>query len=294
MKQANELHITEQTRAREHEQMVNQIKRVDRWLDECCRPATVEIAALTNIRKSFTAEAVVQLEANNPELVQQMLVFTTPMFSIRADGSVDTPAFIPDLFWRAKQAALTQVFENPWVCYPSAASVIIAVSDMLAVNAQPFCREAPGAILDIVESDPTGDLSHSFRSYVTSTLAPQVRRINAVLTAHAATLEFPPKSWYREKFPENAWELTNTNLFWYTWNAYTASLDSVLAEWSTGVFNRVHPVIPGPYGGLYHTLVWSRSCAEVKSAELVGMTAKADLDMSIWLSGGADGEEESD
>eukprot|EP01052_Picozoa_sp_SAG31_P057691 SAG31_NODE_17213_length_679_cov_0.851724_2_plen_126_part_01 len=126
MKQANEFHIAEKGRAREHEQLVNQIKRVDRWLDECCRPAIVDIAALSVIRMSFTAEAVLQLEASNPELVQQMLTFTTPMsFSIRADGSVDGPNFVPEMFWRPKQAELTQLFGQKWAAFPSAASAVI-------------------------------------------------------------------------------------------------------------------------------------------------------------------------
>eukprot|EP01052_Picozoa_sp_SAG31_P020460 SAG31_NODE_1539_length_7970_cov_5.655571_9_plen_289_part_00 len=35
--QAQELHLHEQTRQREHEQMLSQIARADRWLDECAR-----------------------------------------------------------------------------------------------------------------------------------------------------------------------------------------------------------------------------------------------------------------
>ena len=33
--QAQELHLQEQTRQREHEQMLSQIARADRWLDDC-------------------------------------------------------------------------------------------------------------------------------------------------------------------------------------------------------------------------------------------------------------------
>ena len=35
--QAQELHLHEQTRQREHEQMLSQIARADRWLDDCAR-----------------------------------------------------------------------------------------------------------------------------------------------------------------------------------------------------------------------------------------------------------------
>ena len=35
--QAQELHLREQTRQREHEQMLSQIARADRWLDDCAR-----------------------------------------------------------------------------------------------------------------------------------------------------------------------------------------------------------------------------------------------------------------
>eukprot|EP01052_Picozoa_sp_SAG31_P002831 SAG31_NODE_102_length_25175_cov_10.778553_23_plen_251_part_00 len=38
--QAQELHLHEQTRQREHEQMLSQIARVDRWLDDCARVDT--------------------------------------------------------------------------------------------------------------------------------------------------------------------------------------------------------------------------------------------------------------
>ena len=71
--QAQELHVRELARQREHEQLVAQIARTDRAVDDCCRPIQAAIEGLQSGRALFVSGAVVELEAVAPEAVARML-----------------------------------------------------------------------------------------------------------------------------------------------------------------------------------------------------------------------------
>ena len=57
VEQAREHHLTERKRQRDHEQMLAQIQRTDRWLDECCRPIMQCISNYSHMRIRFTCAA---------------------------------------------------------------------------------------------------------------------------------------------------------------------------------------------------------------------------------------------
>ena len=59
--QAQELHVRELARQREHEQMVAQIARTDRAVDDCCRPIQAAIEGLFNGRFQFVGGVVVSV-----------------------------------------------------------------------------------------------------------------------------------------------------------------------------------------------------------------------------------------
>ena len=83
-----ELQHSELTRQREHGQMVAQIERTERWLDQCCRPVGHGLATLQYLRHSYVQDVVLEMEASHPEAVAAMLSFSAAMFPIDADGKV--------------------------------------------------------------------------------------------------------------------------------------------------------------------------------------------------------------
>ena len=73
---ALELQHSELTRQREHEQMVAQIGRTERWLDECCRPVGLGLSSLITTRYCYVAHTAFEMETSHPEAVAAMLSFS--------------------------------------------------------------------------------------------------------------------------------------------------------------------------------------------------------------------------
>ena len=112
---AQELHVHEQEREREHLQVVAQIERTDRLLDgppstplfsraglsekrasdrilwclhpECCRPIHLEHGAIVNARYSFVGDTVQRMESSHPDAVGVMLAHATSMAVVGPDGT---------------------------------------------------------------------------------------------------------------------------------------------------------------------------------------------------------------
>lgn len=55
------------------------------------------------------------------------------------------------------------------------------------------------------------------------------------------------------------------------------SFERVLAQWDEGLYTAMRPTVPLPFGGLFQTIGYSRQRGEAKQAELVGMTAVAEV-----------------
>ena len=85
---ALELQHSELTRQREHEQMVAQIKRTERWLDGCCRPVEQGMRTLIWARISYVQAVMHELESSHPQLMAEMLSFTADTMPIGTDGKV--------------------------------------------------------------------------------------------------------------------------------------------------------------------------------------------------------------
>eukprot|EP01052_Picozoa_sp_SAG31_P084613 SAG31_NODE_44961_length_260_cov_1.285714_1_plen_75_part_10 len=71
--QAQELHMRELARQREHEQMLAKIARTDRALDDCCRPIQTTLDGIANERFHFVCGATVELEQSAPEVCAAMV-----------------------------------------------------------------------------------------------------------------------------------------------------------------------------------------------------------------------------
>ena len=72
MEQAREHHLTELKRQQGHQQMLAQIQRTDRWLDECCRPIMQCISNYSHMRIRFTCSAANMIEKADPETFSRL------------------------------------------------------------------------------------------------------------------------------------------------------------------------------------------------------------------------------
>ena len=84
---------------------------------------------------------------------------------------------------------------------------LVAAHDTYLVASQPFCSQIPDAILNIVASEPTGEIAEMYRGYVRHTLMPLMQRVADMLREYSAYMELPPKAWLEQKFPGMSWKV---------------------------------------------------------------------------------------
>ena len=141
---------------------------------------------------SFVADTVHQMEATHPQAVGEMLAFTSQMHVIGPDDGICRSALSGKIRWvpRVQTAQLTEAFPNFSDGMPSAAGwwAISSVDCMLSY-AQPYLAELPAAVLATVRAEPSGAVGLTYRRYVRTVLAPGLRRVVAILSAHGATIE---------------------------------------------------------------------------------------------------------
>jgi hypothetical protein len=277
---AVELQHSELTRQREHGQMVAQIERTERWLDQCCRPVLHGLATRAWARPSYVQDAVFEMETSHPEVVVAMLSFCGHV-SIGGDGKSRSVVRSGALLWDPDlPAQLTGTFGKYSFAPPSAAAMSIYSADLFATYQQPLCFELPQAILDVVATDPTGAIAESYRRYVRTVLVPGVQAVAELLKAHAAVIEWPSKEWLIEQFPDAPWSVHGNDEYGNQWNGYALSWDRVLTEWDSENFAIVRPAGPMAFAGLWSCIAWSRTRGEAKQRELIGMTAEAEINMA--------------
>ena len=95
-------------------------------------------------------------------------------------------------------------------------------------------------------------------------------------------MELPPKDWLEKMYPEVGWRNVTNSFFVHAWYAYTLSFEQILSEWSGGVYRSVRPGSGQPLASMLRTLTWAQERAEAKQAELIGMTAVAELDDGVF------------
>ena len=280
--QAQELHTRELARQREHEQMLAQIARTDRALDDCCRPIQAALEGIHNSRYQFVGGAVLEMEASAPEAVARMLEKVT-IASVTATQAISTRS--GEVKWdaAARPETLTHVHGVNTSGFKSPAAYAIAGQDLMTWSSQPFTSELPAGILECVSADPTTALAHRFRLYVRHSLLAGMLRVVKLLDAHAAVVELPPTSWLKAKFPEELWNVNPGQLYRWFWRARTQAWEALVAEWDGGDFGAVSP--PGnflPFHGLIAINDWAIARGEERQRELIGMTAQAEVPVEAY------------
>eukprot|EP01052_Picozoa_sp_SAG31_P042249 SAG31_NODE_6651_length_1937_cov_1.539173_1_plen_394_part_00 len=185
--QAHESHLAEQKRQREHEQMLAQIERTSRWLDDCCRPIYADLGHLTYSRQAFVAATIFELEGSNPEVVEKITPFIAKAFPPGDDGNLSIGGHI---VWRPTlPQGLTRVFGSNFLSAPSAAAVGGLIVDAMTSISTPWCDELPTAILDLISAEPTCAVAESYRRFIRVEQLQYVERIAKALIVHSATIE---------------------------------------------------------------------------------------------------------
>eukprot|EP01052_Picozoa_sp_SAG31_P029283 SAG31_NODE_2899_length_4933_cov_2.793795_4_plen_263_part_00 len=236
---------------------------------------------------SFARIAVIEqivskfCESNHPDAVNEMMSLND-LHEIQPDGRV-TSRSSGKMYWTPNaEPELTRTAGSATFGAPSAAALCVGSLDYFLMMSKPFCYEMPATILDIIAAEPTGEVAEMYRGYVRHTMMPLFWRVLDTLRDYAAYVELPPKDWLEKTFPEMSWRSFSTSVYVQFWGAYTMSFERILSEWSADNFRSANPGVLLPVGAMLRTLKWSQERAEVKQAELIGMTAEAEIDDGVF------------
>lgn len=195
---------------------------------------------------------------------------------INVDGTVTSSR--GKVYWLAnKSAEPFRAVPEMTFAQPTASALVVETHDLYVSVSQPFCFELPTGIFDVISAEPTGELADMYRGYVHNTIMPMVRGVADTLRRHAAHVEFPPKEWLENTFPEINWR-SNTNAYLLQcWLTYVSSYERAMAEWNNGNFTSLRPNTVLPFAGLQRTMMWSQEKAQQRQVDLIGMTSVAEL-----------------
>eukprot|EP01052_Picozoa_sp_SAG31_P048961 SAG31_NODE_10497_length_1131_cov_2.211240_1_plen_171_part_10 len=96
---AQEQQVADAARERLHQQMVAQIKRIDRALDDFSRPLNLELLALQNALMRQVDAVVHDMQASQPEAVTEMLRLSKPVVTVSEDGTKAVSSRSGRLMW---------------------------------------------------------------------------------------------------------------------------------------------------------------------------------------------------
>eukprot|EP01052_Picozoa_sp_SAG31_P032266 SAG31_NODE_3520_length_4165_cov_1.856370_2_plen_289_part_00 len=269
-------------------------------LDECCRPIDFAGGVIVASRLAFLTEAVVEIEAVAPDVVDRILeryaaaagykVDETSVMSTRS-GTLRWTTYDPDVFVRVHDQH-DQAIHSAAACTIKAMDIYTALSRPCAsiprlflvctkcphlhcthIGVRADCSEMPEAIANFIAADPTASLACRFRRHAQLTLVPHMRHISELLKAHVAVVQLPPTAWLTEKFPVELWRLNTARLFYDFWVSRTSAWEELLAEWESGVLDALVPRGNNwfPLRGLRAVNDWSIAKAEMVQLDLIGV-----------------------
>eukprot|EP01052_Picozoa_sp_SAG31_P012186 SAG31_NODE_706_length_12688_cov_41.991342_7_plen_292_part_00 len=276
--QAQQQHAQELARQREHEQMVAQIARTSRALDECCRPVDNGVYTVMTSRGSFIKMAMADLETAAPELLARMLAQSgvSKAGIVNSEGQVvkaDSGELRWDPGWRGLDKS-TRVHDGPTMVADSAAGFLVAQADLYCFHSQPYCSDLPTLLEDYLHSDPTTLLAQRFRLHVQHALLPGLQRVSALLSAHAALVPQPPLSFLQAKFPGCFWNVNPPTMFPVSWHCHKEAWETLVARWADGDLASIVPESAlFPPTGLRSIVNWAITHCEERQQALIGCAA---------------------
>eukprot|EP01052_Picozoa_sp_SAG31_P013270 SAG31_NODE_795_length_12036_cov_28.879953_6_plen_188_part_00 len=174
---------------REHVQILAQIRRTERWLDDCCRPICTAMRSIGWSRQDMLMAVSAELDQSYPDVVQELKGFAQQYFSV-AEENVWTARGSGVVYdYRAdREKQITERF-GP---HASRAQTVLGVAVMLAdaVHCAPYplSREAPVSILKVVEAEPTSAIARCYRRWARFALVPLLKFVVQTLDNHSATM----------------------------------------------------------------------------------------------------------
>eukprot|EP01052_Picozoa_sp_SAG31_P056401 SAG31_NODE_16132_length_721_cov_7.535370_1_plen_201_part_10 len=171
--QAQEQHANELAQQKEHEQMVAQIARTARAVDECCFPVLRGLARYNISRNKFVGSLAHTVETSQPEAFDEL--YARGGYGFKSglvhgeDGSVSfggqvflDPAQPKGLTWSAPTYQ-----RSVFMGYYSARVVDVAVQDTLTHAVTSYAvRELPEAFFEVISANLDGPLAEDYRAYI--------------------------------------------------------------------------------------------------------------------------------
>eukprot|EP01052_Picozoa_sp_SAG31_P037830 SAG31_NODE_4950_length_2840_cov_2.352061_3_plen_515_part_00 len=284
--QAHEIQISETRRQREHEQMVEQIGRTKRAVDECCGPALDQIWALIATNGSYTAEAVSMMESTHAPIIDHVTKAMAHVFDVAKNGDITGRTSGTLLRLGTVPPSLVKTYDRFYQAYPTSAGCMIQSAAAVVMMQAPYCSLQPEPILGAIDADPTTKLAIQWRRCVRAALLPLMQSIADIIRTHGAIIDLPPKDWQMQKFPNDV-AFMPVSVMLSVWEACVKGFEVLIEQWDDGDHAEHLPVgFPiVPLGGLNATLLWSQQRGREKQKELIGMTKSAEKDVSeVWAS----------
>eukprot|EP01052_Picozoa_sp_SAG31_P024346 SAG31_NODE_2064_length_6532_cov_3.118918_5_plen_491_part_00 len=271
---AQEQRVAEAGRERLQQQMTAQIKRSERSLDECCVPVRRAIAMNQHSVNTFVAEAVLEMERTNSELLAPLLERTKGFLAVSDDGTQLISKRTGLVVWDAATVdgnRFMRLETRVSRAKDSAASCTIATFHIFALLSQPYACELPQAIIEYIAADPTTVLAQSYRLFVRHSFLPPMLEAARLLWMHSAFVERPPLEWLKVKFPEEFWQGNSGGLYLDSWDTRAKQWEVLVAKWDAGNHSEIVPNSNlCPYGGVFETIKWAITRGHERQRELIG------------------------
>eukprot|EP01052_Picozoa_sp_SAG31_P000550 SAG31_NODE_16_length_36206_cov_27.355728_19_plen_504_part_00 len=285
---AQEERQADAAKERLHHQMAAQIKRIDRALDEGCRPMGL---ALLNVHLhlcAFVGEAVTEMQPTHPEAVAHLLELSSSAVTINDDNTHVTSARTGRTIWDAaasSQGLIRLEATSNAATASSVASCALYYLCSVAYRSQPYASEFPTAIMQCIESDPASPLARMFQLTVRTCLLPTMQEVAQLLRAHAALMQLPPTTWLKSTFPIEHWSVVNPDIYRVYWLIRTSKWLALTKQWDAGDMSSMLPsrCCCFPLGGLTAINSWAIAHGEGQQRELIGVTTEVEsgrLDVS--------------
>eukprot|EP01052_Picozoa_sp_SAG31_P009785 SAG31_NODE_523_length_14545_cov_4.805067_2_plen_314_part_00 len=273
---AQEQRTADTTKERLHQQMAAQIRRIDRVLDQCCRPMGLGLHNIHYAILLFIDAAVAELESTQIEVAAHMIEQAKATAIITDNGKKAVEARTGWIIWDATaQSAdlnLVRIEKCHTHAFCSAAGAAVSFASAMAITSQPFATEIPQALADYIAAEPTSKLAHRYRFFVRHCLVPCMHDVGRLLQAHGALVELPPIEWLKEKFPIEGWQFLSPSTYFTLWLVRTQQWEVLLREWDSGDMSKVLPWKSAMYlrGGMRAMNNWAIARGESRQRELIG------------------------
>ena len=224
--------LAEAENQRKHQQMLAQMERTNRWLDQCTRPLGQYLATISLCTYEFLFRSCLYLHQHTPETLAEIVVQ-----SGEKNPSPLTQQYID--FWQQpwdkmlKGGVLAPDVQAGFCPFNALTSAELR-SDSIKIHfglvktylgTSAYCAELPEGIYQVLAADTNSPLAHDYRQFIRLILIPNTRKIVGVIEEHGALMELPPTQWFQQTFPGHPanWETTNNNQFVQDMYAYLNS-----------------------------------------------------------------------